>query len=54
MLPTVPQLQYTVALTIGAYADWLADTARRSDEGRTLLSQARLVGTERGRTRVEE
>ncbi|PSC72289.1 transportin-3 isoform X1 [Micractinium conductrix] len=39
MLPTVPQLQYTVALTIGAYADWLADTARRSDEGRTLLSQ---------------
>ncbi len=41
MLPAVPQLQYTVALTIGAYSDWLADTARRGEEGRTLLSQVR-------------
>ena len=39
MLPAVPQLQYTVALTVGAYADWLSDTAQRSEEGRTLLSQ---------------
>ncbi|KAL4452442.1 hypothetical protein ABPG75_008104 [Micractinium tetrahymenae] len=39
MLPAVPQLQYTVALTIGAYSDWLADTARRGEEGRVLLSQ---------------
>ena len=39
MLPAVAQLQYTVALAVGAYADWLADTARRSEEGRTLLSQ---------------
>ncbi|KAI7846036.1 hypothetical protein COHA_000403 [Chlorella ohadii] len=39
MLPAVPQLQYTVALTVGAYADWLADTAQRGEEGRTLLSQ---------------
>lgn len=39
MLPAVPQLQYTVALTVGAYADWLSDTAQRGEEGRTLLSQ---------------
>lgn len=39
MLPVVPQLQYTVALTVGAYSDWLADTAQRSNEGRSLLSQ---------------
>ena len=39
MLPAVPQLQYTVALTIGAYSDWLADTAQKGEEGRTLLSQ---------------
>lgn len=41
MLPAVPQLQYTVALTVGAYADWLSDTAQRGEEGRTLLSQVR-------------
>lgn len=46
MLPAVPQLQYTVALTTGAYSDWLADTARRGEEGRTLLSQ---VGAGAGR-----
>lgn len=39
MLPAVPQLQYTVALTVGAYSDWLADTAQRGEEGRTLLGQ---------------
>lgn len=42
-LPVVPQLQYTVALTVGAYSDWLADTAQRGDEGRTLLGQVRTV-----------
>ena len=25
-LPEVPQLQYTAALTLAAYADWLADS----------------------------
>ena len=39
-LPAAPQLQYTVALTVGAYSDWLSDTARRpGEEGRVLLSQ---------------
>ncbi|KAI3438282.1 hypothetical protein D9Q98_000717 [Chlorella vulgaris] len=38
-LPAEPLLQYTVALTVGAYSDWLADTAARSGQGRALLSQ---------------
>ena len=48
MLPAVPALQYTVALTVGAYADWLADTARRSEEGRSLLAQVGLFLRGRG------
>ena len=37
-LPTPAPLQYTAALTIGAYADWLADTARNTPEGISLLN----------------
>ena len=37
-LPVQAQLQYTAALTVGAYADWLSDTAARGDEGRRLLT----------------
>lgn len=44
-LPAEPLLQYTVALTVGAYSDWLADTAARSGQGRALLSQ---VGVDPG------
>ena len=47
MLPAVPQLQYTVALTVGAYSDWLSDTAQRGEEGRTLLSQVGRVCSRR-------
>lgn len=39
-LPQPPQLQYTVALTVGAYADWLADTAIKGGaEGQALVGQ---------------
>ena len=40
-LPQPPQLQYTVALAVGAYADWLADTAAKAGaaEGQALIGQ---------------
>lgn len=40
-LPTLPApapLQYTAALAVGGYADWLADTARNSPGGIQLLN----------------
>jgi transportin-3 len=37
-LPAPPQLQYTAALTVGAYADWLAETARASEQGKQVLN----------------
>lgn len=54
MLPAVPQLQYTVALTVGAYSDWLSDTAQRGEEGRTLLSQVGRRAWSRLRCRVAQ
>lgn len=38
-LPPQAQLQYTAALTVGAYSDWVSDTARRGEEGQGLLGQ---------------
>jgi transportin-3 len=37
-LPAPPSLQYTAALTVGAYADWLAETARSAPEVTQLLN----------------
>ncbi|KAL4538826.1 hypothetical protein Ndes2526B_g02895 [Nannochloris sp. 'desiccata'] len=37
-LPAPPSLQYTAALTVGAYADWLSETARAAPEGIQLLN----------------
>eukprot|EP00887_Chlorella_sp_A99_P006855 scaffold2.g6855.t1 len=38
-LPPQPQLQYTVSLAVGAYADWLSDTARQGEPGQALLNR---------------
>ena len=37
-LPAPPKLQYTAALTVGAYADWLADTVGAAPGGAQLLN----------------
>jgi transportin-3 len=51
-LPQPPQLAYTVALTVGAYADWLGDTAKgMGGEGQKLLGSLLDMltkGTSRG------
>jgi hypothetical protein len=36
-LPAPPPLQYTAALTVGAYADWLGATAGATPEGQRLV-----------------